>query len=298
MANLLVGLRREYARLITSAGQLALFVVAAQDVQAGIRLGALAAAALISAAAWRSALLRARAIGDTPTSRIASAAQGYVELKGRGRAPGGTPLVSPLTALPCLWFRYRVERRENDRWVPDGSDESSDSFVLDDGSGECLVDPEGAEMLVRRRETWTHGDRRYTQWLLIENDPLYVLGSFVTRAAPDALPDTNADMRLLLAQWKKEPKRLVERFDLDRDGRLDLREWELARSQARREVERAQREARLSGELHLVQRPPDARLYLIADLDPERLARRYRLWSTAHLALLFLALAGLAWLSR
>jgi len=295
---MLVRLRRETARLVTSAGQLALFVVAAQDIHLPIRLGALGLAAAVSIIAWSAALRRARAIGDIPTARIGSAAQGYVELRGRGRAPGGTPLVSPLTALPCLWFRYRIERRSNDRWVPDGSGESSDSFVLTDGSGECLVDPEGAELLVQRRDTWTQGDRRYTQWSLIENDPLYVLGDFRTRGAIDAGPDAAAGTRELLAQWKKDPKRLAERFDLDGDRTIDLREWELARSQARREVERGRREALAAGELHVVGCPPDGRLYLVSDLDPDRLARRYRLWSIAHLALLFLALAGLGGLWR
>ena len=39
----------------------------------------------------------ARMIEDTPTSRIRSAAQGYVELAGRCRALGSTPNLAPLT---------------------------------------------------------------------------------------------------------------------------------------------------------------------------------------------------------
>ncbi len=291
---MLVSLRRRYGEFITSGGQLALFVIAAQDSTAAIRLAALATAALLSLAAWRSALLRSRAIGDTPTARIASAAQGYVELKGRGRAPEGTPLLSPVNALPCLWFRYRIERREDNRWIDEAADESSDSFVLDDGSGECLVDPEGAEMLVTRRETWTRGDRRYSQWLLVEGDPIYVLGEFITVGAVDAHGDAEADIKALLAQWKKEAARLIERFDLDRNGELDLREWELARRDAKRQVERAHRAARLHGELSVVRRPAGARLYLISNLDPDRLARRYRLWSIAQLGLFFVAIGWLA----
>ena len=40
------------------------------------------------------------------------------------------------------------------------------------------------------------------------------------------------------------------------------------------------------------------RLYLISDLDPQRIARRYRLWSVFHL-LVFLGAAGAtAWFQQ
>jgi hypothetical protein len=72
---------------------------------------ALALMALVAFFAWMMSLRRALAIGDTPTSRIGSAAQGYVELVGRGRNHPNFPVVSKLTQLPCLWYRYIVEQR-------------------------------------------------------------------------------------------------------------------------------------------------------------------------------------------
>ena len=52
----------------------------------------------------------ARMIEDTPTSRIRSAAQGYVELGGRCRALDGTQNLAPLTQRPCVWWRCRIQQ--------------------------------------------------------------------------------------------------------------------------------------------------------------------------------------------
>ena len=52
-----------------------------------------------------------RAIEDTPTSRIRSAAQGYVELSGHGVMPPNAENKGPLTAIPCTWWRYKIEER-------------------------------------------------------------------------------------------------------------------------------------------------------------------------------------------
>ncbi len=79
-------------------------------------------------------------MADTPTSRVASVPQGYIELVGRGQQPPGG---SPVSGLPCLWYRYRVERKNGDRWEYVESGVSHDTFGLSDGSGHVLFDPEG-----------------------------------------------------------------------------------------------------------------------------------------------------------
>jgi len=53
----------------------------------------------------------ARLIEDTPTSRIRSAAQGYVELAGRCRPLDGTQNLAPLTQRPCVWWSYRIQQK-------------------------------------------------------------------------------------------------------------------------------------------------------------------------------------------
>lgn len=289
---MLVRLRKGYGQAITSGSQIALLGLGAQSDSAGGWATALGLMAAVSLFAWMSAYRRHRAVADTPTSKIASAAQGYAEIVGRGRPLAGVPLLAPLTGLPCLWYRYLVEARHNDRWRHEESGESDDSFLLDDGSGECLVDPEGAEILPTRKDTWTRDDRRYSLWLLLEQDPIYVLGEFSTRGSVDLELDRDADIKATLADWKKDMPGLLKRFDLDGNGELSLAEWERARAAAKREVLAAHRDLAAAAELHVLRHPGDDRMYLISGLAPEKLARRYRGWALFHLVVFFAALAG------
>lgn len=282
-------------RFVVSGGQLVLVFLGFQfdDPQAWFFIAI--AVAVLSVFGWLGALRRWRRISDTPTSLVATAAQGYVELLGRGQPLGGLPLLSPLTGLPCLWYRYDVEVRDGEgRWKHDRSGISDASFVINDGSGECLVDPEGAEVISTRKDVWVQNDERYTQWLLLKEETIYVLGQFSTRTGLDLQLDRNEDIKALLAEWKRDHPQLLKRFDLDGDGRLSLREWELARSAARRQVEAQHREERSSADLHLMCYPDDGRLYMISNMPPQRLARRYRWWAWGHLLVFFAALAGVA----
>lgn len=276
--------------------------LAAMAVHAAPGRGGFLALALLLASAlwgWLRALRHARLIADTPTARIASAAQGYTELRGRGQPLGGTPLLSPLDGLPVLWYRLVTEHRQADgKWRRTDTVESDASFLLQDDSGVCAIDPEGAEMLVRRRDVVTRGEQRHTQWSLIRHDRLYVLGAFATLGSVSPALDTATQVRELLAEWKTDHPALLARFDLDGNGELDLREWELARAQARREVRRRRDEALAAAEAHVVRRPDDGRLYLISDLDPERIARRYRRWAGFHLVVFVAAAAATAWLQQ
>jgi hypothetical protein len=207
--------------------------------------------------------------------------------------------MSPHSHVPCLWFRYTVERKDSDnKWVTEDKGESDASFILDDGSGECVVDPEGAEMLITKKDSWIQGDRRYTEWLLIERQTIYALGQFATRGSIDLDLNLAEDVKLLLSEWKTRTAELLARFDLNKDGQLDLKEWELARAQAKREVAANHRELRASSELHVMHLPEDGRLYLISDLDPGKLASKYRWWSWFHIAIFFGALIALPILWR
>lgn len=288
---MLVRLRRGYGQWLASGGYLLLLFVGGEiDSPAAWRVVA-GLTGMLALLAWIWALRYARAIADTPTSHIASAAQGYVELRGRGRA-AGEPLRDPLKGLPCLWYRYQVERKRNDKWETEDRGESTASFQLEDDSGRCLVDPEFAEVLPRSKETWHDGDRRLTLALLIENEPIYVIGNFRTHGG-DGLPLSVAeDVKQLLAEWKADMPALHKRFDRNGDGTLDMAEWEAARHEARRAVEQNHRELRAAPDTHGVGRPDDGRLFLISSLPPEKIERRYLRWSFVHLAIFLLALAS------
>jgi len=293
---MLVRLRHGYRQWLVSGGYLFLLLVGAElESRAGWQYSAFATA-LLALVAWVMTLRRARAIADTPTSSIGSAAQGYVELIGRGKALDTTPLLAPLTGLPCLWYRFKVERKHGNKWATESSGESTDSFLINDGSGECVVDPQAAEILPQNKETWHRGDHRYTQAVLTPGEQIYVLGEFRTWGGDTLRLDRREDIKFLLAEWKKDMPALLRRFDLDGDGSLDMREWQLARSQARREVERNHRELRAAPAIHMINRPKDGRLYLISSLPPEKLQRHYVRWAFVHVTVFLASLSGAAFL--
>jgi hypothetical protein len=205
---------------------------------------------------WR-ALLHSRTMRDTPTSKIRSAHQGYVEIEGTGRA-GEQELRSPLSGTPCLWWSYRIAEREfgsTDKWRPKESRSSEAPFYLEDDTGRCRVYPKGAEVVGPAQRTW-YGDSpseerensgllpfmrpkyRYTEHLLLPDGPLYALGEFIT-VERDPTRNQGAAVQAKLDAWRRDREQLMQ-FDVNRDGRVDAREWEaathVARAQAEREV--------------------------------------------------------------
>jgi len=238
--------------------------------------------------AWMANYRRYRQVRDLPTSKIASAAQGYVELFGKSAQIPDSPVVSPLTGLPCCWYRYCVERKtSNDKWQHEDSGESVGHFLLVDETGECIVSPDGAEVIYARKSRWTQGDYRYTEWLLLPQGILYAMGEFRTTGGADLELDENKDISDLLSEWKKDQPQLLQRFDSNHDGKLDLAEWERARLAARGEVENSHAELRSGEGVNLLCKPHDGRIFLLAAAMPDAIGRRFALWSWAHLAFFF-----------
>lgn len=100
---MLQSLRLKIIEPLTVGGYLILLLIGFQVRTREAWVATLASIAVLAAAAWVMSYRRARFIGDTPTSRIASAAQGYVELIGRGHHHPGGPVLSRCTLLPCIW---------------------------------------------------------------------------------------------------------------------------------------------------------------------------------------------------
>lgn len=245
---------------------------------------------------WASNLKRNRAIADTPTSSIASAAQGYVELYGRAvnsreyYAEGGR------SGLPCIWYRYIVyERQKNgdgkDTWVEIDRRVSESTFAIDDGSGRCQIDPDHAEVITTHKSTREEGHYKTIEEELRPSDRIYVLGDFSTIGGAATQLDANEDIAGLLAEWKKDRLQLGKRFDLNQDGKIDMMEWGLARRAAQREVEKQHRELRQQPGVHVVRAPQDGRLFLLSNLSPDQLKNRYVLWGWFHLLTFFVAAA-------
>ena len=285
--------RHDYANLALGGGNLLILLL---GLKLQSRIGwqiSFVLVGLTSFWAWYANLRRYRTIADTPTSRIASAPQGYVELVGRGQQPPGDGLVSPISGLPCLWYRYRIERKNGDRWEYVESGTSHDTFGVCDGSGQVLVDPDSAEILTSRKQVSSAEGYRKTEWTLIEGETIYVIGEHVTLGGPNAMLDKKADLATLLAEWKADKSALLARFDADRDGEISLEEWERARQAASVEVDRAHLDIRLKDGIHLMRKPAHGRPFLIANREVAALGRHFRLWSWLHLALMLATLSGL-----
>jgi hypothetical protein len=250
--------------------------------------------------AWLLSLRRLLIIGGTPSSKIVSAAQGYVELVGRAQPHPGGALRSRFTLLPCVWYQYTVDQREADgKWHRTESGRSEDSFLLDDGSGVCLIDPENAEILPRQTDVMMKGaDYRCTESLILPMEQIYVIGEFSTIGGETVDLNLERDVGELLAEWKRNKPVLLDRFDLDKDGQITEKEWMLARSQARRDVRKTHNEIRAQPGTNMLHQPRDGRLFLISNVSPDKLRRRYSLWAWMHLAVCIGAVAGTAWLMK
>lgn len=80
------------------------------DIQGQV-IGVACSVAVSAGGAWwfLRRFSQARHLLDTPTSKIRSAAQGYVEFYGVLHVCGEAQLLGPLTNTPCLWWRYKIE---------------------------------------------------------------------------------------------------------------------------------------------------------------------------------------------
>lgn len=260
-------------------------------------------------------LRRARLIEDIPTSRIRSAAQGFVELEGHGRTLPESRILAPMTGSPCLWWRYIIEKKVSNgkrtRWQVVETKTSTALFMLEDDTGSCLIDPEGAEVHPSIKHSW-HGrshwptkgpltsgfslfsSYRYTEERIPPDTFLYLLGLFRTQRASDGHFDENSEVSALMREWKQDRETLLRRFDINQDGDIDAREWEAARRVALKRVREAQLEKTTATGLHILSRPLDSREFIISTTPQAVISKRHRYKAMAFLAAFLLGCGGLA----
>jgi hypothetical protein len=267
----------------------------------------LAAAALYSfwyaLKAWRES----RSVQDTPTSRVRSAAQGYVGLSGRVLLPEGVENRSPLTRQPCAWWSYTVEESNDDNrsgsWSTNDRGTSEILFFLDDGTGRCLVDPRGAEVVSEDKSVWygstpwpefrlpdspgaagaagklfdmvVRGKYRYTEHRLRIGSPLYAVGAFRSVGGVGNV-DVASVAAELLRTWKKDQAGLLARFDKDHDGSISSAEWEAARCAAADQVLSEEAARKPAPTVNVLGAPNDGRAFVLSCSDGAALARRLR----------------------
>lgn len=91
-----------------------------------------------------------RLVENLATAKIRSAAQGYVEITGTAHWLPGEKILSPLTQTECVWWSYDITHRGRDSRGPlvrVDQRECHGPFLLKDDTGQCVVNPLGAELL-------------------------------------------------------------------------------------------------------------------------------------------------------
>jgi hypothetical protein len=274
---------------------------------------------LFTSAVWAVALAgffvawhffrRLSLVEDTPQSQIRSAAQGYVELQGTGRLMPGPPIHAPLTRIPCVWWSYRIEEYvhsgKSSHWSTIKDDTSGELFLVEDSTGQCVVDPDGADVYPSAKDVW-YGNTampeggpglgrlgivsgfRYTEQRMLAGDPLYALGYFHTQG-PITAADIDEDVRQQLVTWKRDQGWLLRSFDTNHDGQIDQQEWDAARQEARRLVLEREREAMQRPPVNILGLPPDGRAFILSTLPQRSLELRLRLYVGACLLAFFCA---------
>jgi len=261
--------------------------------------------------------LRKRIIEDTPTSKITSAAQGYVELSGHGKLMDGSIISGPLTNITCTWYSYTIEEHrssgKNSHWVTIDKGISDSLFLLVDRSGEAVIDPEKANVTPSITDVW-HGHSRhpdprgngtrkkkgffsvgvgryrYTEERMHPDDPLYAIGLFDTVGGAGSEYDANADVGHLLRDWKKNSEQLLARFDENKDGEIDMEEWQKVRETAFKQIQSQHAEQKATAPVHMLSKTCDSRRpYLLSALPQSDLVKRYSWYSSGLIATFFIA---------
>ena len=265
--------------------------------------------------------LRKSVIEDTPTSKIRSAAQGYVELVGAGKLMDGPPIIAPLTGTICTWFSYRIEERrrtgKNSNWVTVEKGVSDDLFLIQDETGACVIDPEGASVTPSANVVWYGSSKqpmtgpgaggggwnlfggryRYREERLHPDESLFAIGLFKTVGGAGGDFNVDADMRELLREWKRHSEALLKIYDKNNDGQLDMEEWQEVREAAYRKViadynkREEARPANVMGRTGDLRRP-----YLLSAVSQRGLERRFTYYTAGLIALFFIAGSAATWL--
>ncbi|KRT53689.1 GIDE domain-containing protein [endosymbiont of Ridgeia piscesae] len=276
-------------------------------------------------------LSRARIIEDTPTSLIRSAHQGYVELNGTAAAMQGEPILTPLTHVPCCWYRYRIERRHEKGWRTSQQGSSDGLFLIKDPTGQCIIDPDGAQITPSERQVWYGGSSfatamparsgggsslaglfsaalslseqghlgehyRYTEETIYPGDPLYAIGLFKSFDETDRQALIKAHASDLLRQWKQDHPELLARFDRNGDSRIDLDEWDQARRQAHRQATREEAAANRQNLHTLSNTGASRRPFIISSHAEFKLVTRYKRIAFAAISSFFLAGGIASWM--
>jgi len=259
------------------------------------------------------AFKRFRFVDGTATSKIRSAAQGHVELKGLGEWLPGDSINSPFSESRCVWYHCTIDKKQRSgkrtTWTSISDECSGHLFRLVDDTGACIIDPDDAHVIPETditwyghdtaarnnapaRKSWVQlglGNYRFRERLIRPATSLYALGWFRTVRSNPSDEFIAKRVEDLITQWKLQPHRYLGEFDFDQNGKIQKQEWKAIRAVARRQVlVKLNSENR---EQHVLSRPQDGRQpYILSATEEEELVARKKFNAYASASVAFLLL--------
>lgn len=281
----------------------------------GVMAAALAFLLYYSFIAFR----RFRFIDATATSRIRSAAQGHVELKGLAEFIKNDTIKSPFSGSRCVWYHCTIDKKKESgkrtTWTSISDELSEHLFRLVDDTGDCIIDPDHAHVIPETDMTWygpgteyrsgapakksliSFGmDKyRFRERLIRPATMLYAMGSFSTVYNNPSDAFISSEVEELVQQWKLQPQRYLREFDIDQNGKIQQGEWKAIRAAARRQIlarERVQKNAH-----NLLSRPSEKKQpYIISAVGEEKLVARKKLKAYSSISAAFFLFSSLVFM--
>lgn len=263
-----------------------------------------------------SAFRRYRFVDGTATSKIRSAAQGHVELKGLGEWMPNDTIRSPFSNRACVWYHCTLDKKsrrgKRSSWSNISDERSGQLFHLIDETGVCIIDPDDAHVVPGSEITWYghsqearrqapkktswlsvgFGNYRFRERLLMTASPLYALGWFSTVRHDPSEESISKRVKDRVQGWKLQPERYLLDYDLNGIGKIQESEWQLIHSVARKQVL-----AEISSEMneqHVLSRPEDKRQpFILSATEEEQLVSEKKRKAYLSTALAFMSLTAL-----
>jgi hypothetical protein len=187
--------------------------------------------------------------------------------------------------------------------------------VLIDDTGQCVIDPEGANVVPSQTNIWygstprppsqstnktnflSGGRYRYIEKRMHPGEDLYAIGFYQTVGGANSEVNVSTEVVALLKEWKEDSEQLLKKFDHNKDGQIDMHEWELVRKTAFDEVMKQHQEFKSTPPVNLLGRTHDSRRpYILSAVPQDNLIKRYKLLSFSLIGLFFLAGIFATWM--
>jgi len=253
-----------------------------------------------------TAFRRLRFVDGTATSKIRSAAQGHVELKGLAEWMKGDSFMSPFSNSRCVWYHCTIEKREKrgrrSRWTNISDERSTQLFRLVDDTGWCIIDPDHAHVVAETDHIWfgrdidcrrqvpaktkwprfNTGNYRFHERLIRPATSLYALGEFSSYRSSASEEFISSQVEDLVRQWKQQPQRYLSAYDLDGNEMTRDSEWRAVNLAARKQLVTTLNSQ--EQDHHILAEPKDRRHPYILSAAPEGDLVRHKK-KTAYMAI-------------